>query len=128
MKTQLCRQLSPVATVLALLIAFSGSADATVQTLTFDTPGATLDAGNSSIENGMKVTVINPATTFIGSPLTFATDPGLYFHGVGTTMTFEMVDGSNFDLMSFDLALNSNYRSLSTSVNPVYTVLSSTPT
>ncbi len=103
MKKQLSIELSFIAVGLALLIATSS---ANALTMTFDTPGAALDSGLSYSENGMKVTVTNAASTVIGTPLSVAGDNGLYFHGTNATMMFTMIDGSSFNLNSFDFATN----------------------
>ena len=91
--------------------------DSMALTMTFeDVPsGTALHSGDSYIEDGMKITVYDVAVSMIGSPLTFSADNGLYFHGDDAYMTFEMVDGSTFDLNSFDFATNGYSRWITTS-------------
>ena len=87
-------------------VTFTTNAD---QILTFDTGidliGTLSDATYN--ENGMKITFSNIAGNCICDLLGIGTDgKKLYMHGTGATATFQMEDGSQFQLQGLDLQTN----------------------
>ena len=89
---------------LVLLIA---PATGMATSMTFDAgPAGPLPFGGTYAENGMVVTSYSDNAQ-IGTPLGVnPTGNGLYFHGVDQYVEFAMVDGSTFDLNSFDFLTN----------------------
>jgi len=111
------------------------SANAVPLTMNFDSVahGTDIANGGTYIENGMKITSFSDYSQ-IGSPLSDPTNlfnnNGFYFHGTNQYIKFEMVDGSSFNLLNFDLATNGfTPRWLKTSYSPTTNItLPNTPT
>lgn len=143
--------------VIALCISMIGAVAAMAEEQVMDfegvSSGTAVSEGDRYVEDGMIVTVHNAYDNpgieggewmaQIGNPLSGpsgSTDNGLYFHGNtagefgraaghGAYMRFELENGGEFSLMSFDLATNQFVnRELVTSADPAIRItLSNTP-